>query len=73
MLGSNNRYIIIYLTPLNDCTGWISSGKFSVSGHKKLSIIGMILHCESNAATISYIEMTKIILPFNDYLRLVVL
>lgn len=43
-----------HLTPLKVSTGWMSSGKFSVSGHKKLSIIGIMLHCESNAATISY-------------------
>lgn len=49
-----------YLTPLNVSTGWMSSGKFSVSGHKKLSMIGIILHWESNAATISY-KIDKIV------------
>lgn len=73
-----------YLTPLKVRTGWISSGNFSLSGHKKLSMIGIILHCESRAATISCKEtklrifdvnfnLTPFTYPMNPVFAIVIL
>lgn len=52
-MNHHQMAFVTHLTPLKWQTARMSSGSSSGSGHWKLSMMGMMLHCDCRAATIS--------------------